>query len=326
MYELNERFFRTLRLTRGKLNLPPRRGKTLGDVTMKMVKKILLLGTLAIAASLTLASCGVKEDEEKAIKKSGKIELTHNGSKKYYRSFAATDTKHYSANAVITIEDAANYAPKDAEGKKLGVSAKAGFGFVFGLEESNKDKNIKKTVDGEEKKVTFYDFGVASVRWNAEKNTAEWYVSWCKNVPDTVFNYTDLRDFKDTSLVGAPEAIEEYIVDDGAGGWKVVSNLKLKDDGSLVAMIKTDAKEDGSYTVTLCDEEGNKITGTDTGTISNTLTGFTKKVDGVDKPSKLQKLIGRYITVYYKQSVTGTIKYLDVNGNLIPAEDYIVLE
>ena len=91
-------------------------------------------------------------------------------------------------------------------------------------------------------------------------------------------------------------------------------------------MIKTVANDDGSYTVTLCDEEGNKITGTDTGTIPQTKTGFTKKVNNVDTPSKLQKLIGRYITVYNKQSVTGTIKYLDVNGNLIPAEDYIVLE
>ena len=273
-----------------------------------------------------------RQSEEKAIKKSGKIELTHNGSKKYYRSFAATDTKHYSANAVITIEDADNYAPKDAEGKDLKyngsdltIYSKAGFGFVFGLEESNKDANVKKTVDGKEQKVTFYDFGVASVRWDAKNKTAQWYVSWCKNVPDTVFNYTDLVDFKDTSLTGAPTATEDYIVANGSG-WKDVANLKLKEDGSLVAMIKTVAEEDGSYTVTLCDEEGNKITGTDIGTISNTLTGFTKQVNGVDTPSKLQKLIGRYITVYYKQSVTGTIKYLDVNGNLIPAEDYIVLE
>lgn len=271
---------------------------------MKMVKKI-LLGMAFTAAVLSFVSCGVKQDEEKAFDGEN-IDFTHDGtSGNYYRSFASTKTKHFSANAKITIEDA------DTIVTKSGVVSKAGFGFVFGLEDVTGNYDVK---DSEGNKVTFYDFGIASVRWDAVNNKAQWYVSWCKNVPDTVFNYNNNTGFEDSTLVGtAPQASEAEIVKGDATAWKDLSALKLV-EGNLKAVIKTVANDDGSYKVMLFDNEENKM---GEATISKAVTGLNEKT---------QKLIGRYITVYNGQSVKGTIEYEDISGNVIPADYDVVIE
>ncbi len=303
---------------------------------MKMVKKI-LLGMALTTAVISFVSCGVKQDEEKAFNGEN-IEITHNGKSKdkglYYRSFASTKTKHYSANAKISIENADSLTTFD---ENVQVDAKAGLGFVFGLEEVAKDSNVVKYVydddfkiekksDGTNKteKVKFYDFGVASVRWNAKTNKAQWYVSWCKNVPDSVFNYNPNGAFKDTALKDMPEnaeatipvAHEDEIVKGTSGAWKDIAALELAEDGSFNAMIQTKANEDGSYTVNLCkiDDPDTVI---DTTTIAAAKTGLTEKT---------QKLIGRYLTVYWKQTVKGKIEYEDISGNVIPADYDVVLE
>jgi hypothetical protein len=303
---------------------------------MKMVKKI-LLGMALTAAVISFVSCGVKQDEEKAFNGEN-IEMTHNGKSSdkgtYYRSFASTKTKHYSANAKISIENADSLTTFDENVK---VESKAGLGFVFGLEEVAKDSNVVKYVydedfnaetksDGSKKteKVKFYDFGVASVRWNAKTNKAQWYVSWCKNVPDSVFNYNPNGAFADTALEKMPEnaeatipvAHEDEIVKGTSGAWKDIAALELAEDGSFNAMIQTKANEDGSYTVNLCkiDDPDTVI---DTTTIAAAKTGLTEKT---------QKLIGRYLTVYWKQTVKGKIEYEDISGNVIPADYDVVLE
>ncbi len=272
---------------------------------MKMVKKI-LLGTLAVATILAFASCGLKQDEEKAFN-GDKIEFTHDGtSGTYYRSFKATSTKHYSVNAKVTIENAANYTAT------TGVSAKAGLGFVFGLEEVTPPTPVKKMVNGTEKTVKFYNFGVASVRYNAAASKSQWYVMWCKNVPDTVFNYNDNTAFSDSSLTGAPTHVPSYIKPT-SDAWQDISNLTLV-DGNLVALIRSVANTDGSYKIELYDSKDVKI---DECTIPASTTGLT---------ARTQKLIGRYLTVYKSQSVKGKIEYSDFSGNVIPADYGIELE
>ncbi len=304
---------------------------------MKMVKKI-LLGMAFTAAVLSFVSCGVKQDEEKAFDGED-VNLTHNGKSStnglYYRSFASTATKHYSANAKITINDADTLTTfTDSD---ITVDAKAGFGFVFGLEEVQKNSNVLKYVydenlniktkdDGtkETEKVKFYDFGVASVRWNATANKAQWYVSWCKNVPDSVFNYNANGAFKDVRLAAMPEnagatiptASESQIVGTSTKPWIDVTGLSLADDGSLKVMIQTKANDNGSYTVNLCKID-DPDTALGTGLITSSDTGFTEKT---------QKLIGRYLTVYWKQTATGTIEYEDISGNVIPADYDVVIE
>lgn len=278
---------------------------------MKMVKKI-LLGLAATAALLTFVSCGEKEDEEKAFK-GEKINYSNTEKDdtgkykyKYYRSFDTTSTKHYSANAKITIEDAANVADVTNDDGK--VKAKAGFGFVFGMKEvTDKDHPITKTVNGKEVTVKFYDFGVASVRYNYITKNVEWYVDWETNVPDTAFNNTNLANFNDDSLLNAPVQ-KEY----GDTTWKSVNGYGLK-DGKLIAVIKTVANKDGSYTVTLCDEDGNKISNATPVELEKEWTGLTENT---------QRYIGRYITVYTGQTAKGTIEYSDIAGNVIPA-DYV---
>ena len=314
---------------------------------MKMVKKI-LLGTLALAAVLALTSCGEKQDEEKAFNGEN-INLPHDGtSGDYYRSFASTKTKHYSADAKITIEDADNYSPKKADGTSfkdykddvLTISAKAGFGFVFGLEEVtsevNKNHAIQKNTYKEngdfDKKVDvkFYTFGIAAVRWNAALDKPQWYVEWCTNVPDTVFNYNNSTNFDDTTNLQSlnpsatiPVHTPSFIVPSN-DGWKDVDKdkLKLDDNGNLVAVIKTIANDDGSYKVILCDANGTEIENSGE-KLNKSITGF---VDDSGNGKKVQKLIGRYITVYKGQTAKGTIEYSDISGNVIPADYDVVIE
>ena len=306
---------------------------------MKMVKKI-LFGSLVLAAALTFASCGETQDEGDSFD-GDKIDFVHDGtSGLYYRSFKSTSTKHYSANATITIEDADNVTSA-TKPNGTAIESKAGLGFVFGLEEIKdapvvykikKDKKtgeIKYNSDGTYKteKVKFYNFGVASVRWNHTINSAQWYVSWCTNVPDSVFNYNDSSSFYDGTLAALPENTgvtipgsaadnEICIVDDGAGGWNTISGISLKEDGSLGALIKTVANENGSYTVQLMDKDA-PDTVIATGTVPAAETGLSEKT---------QKLIGRYLTVYKSQTIKGKIEYSDVHGNVIPADYDIIYE
>lgn len=281
---------------------------------MKMLKKI-LLGTLVLATALAFTSCGLSEDQEKAISSSGKVNYTNDSTKNFYRSWVATKTKHLDADAIITIEDADNYVPLQKNSDNTPVVAKGVFGFIFGLEEvTNKYDPVKKNVDGKDVTVKFYDFGIAGVRWNAADDKVQWYVSWCKNVPNTVFNFTDSSGFADEDLPsGSPAALEKVVL-----GWTDIdtSDLNLDIDNNLAAIIKTQATDTGGYTVNLCTKEGRAIS---TANISNTDTGYPN--------GKIQRLIGRYITVYKNQTLKGSIKYDDINAGVIPEDDVgIVLE
>lgn len=279
---------------------------------MKMLKKI-LLGTLVLATALAFTSCGLSEDQEKAISRSGKVNYTNDGRKDFYRSFVSTETKHEDADAIITIEDADTIDTSEQFSNGQAIVSKGVFGFVFGLEQVKVNNPIKKTVDGKEVTVKFYNFGIVGVRWNAVEDKAQYYVSWCKNIPNTVFNYTNSSNFEDPELTGSgvPVAHEEVVLN-----WTDIpaANLDLNLDGNLELIIKTKASNNGGYEVQLY-KESTKLGET---AIANTVTGYD---------AKTQRLIGRYITVYKKQTVKGSIKYDDVNAGVIPEDDVgIVLE
>ena len=288
---------------------------------MKLSK--VLFGSAVLAALMFgFASCGENEDESNAfdgeeISLSNTDTTKNDNGNKYYRSFAGTKTKHYSANALITINNAGTTSNS--------YGAAAGYGFLFGLEETTSavntaagttyyesyDSSTKKFGD----KAKFYTFGIASVRWNAASKTAEWYVSWCENVPSTCFNYTPYSGFSgavyDANGKSVTVGKETEIVKGNSSAWKAVSGFSLT-DSSLVAQIRVVAKDDGSYTVGLY-KNAEATSAIDTGTILASTTGFT---------ATPQKDIGRYISVYAGQTTTGKIAYSDISGNPIPA-DYV---
>ena len=96
---------------------------------MMKISKLLKVGAFALlAASLCFVSCKKEEDEENAIS-GDNISMTHDGtSGNYYRAFSTTTTKHYSATAKITINNADTV-------KNSGNAANCALGYVFGLQE-----------------------------------------------------------------------------------------------------------------------------------------------------------------------------------------------
>lgn len=119
--------------------------------SMKMVKKV-LIGAVALAAILTLASCGKKNDTNKAIKGSGDnwtVDYT-NDADSNYRAYRSTGLKHAGAIVKVTFNKGA-----DAKNSKMGV--------IFGLEEK----------DG---KSDFHIIGIAP--------DGTYYVSTYKNIED----------------------------------------------------------------------------------------------------------------------------------------------
>lgn len=98
---------------------------------MKMVKKI-LFGAVALAAILTLASCGKKNDKNKAIKGSGDnwtVDYTNDGDSNY-RAYRSTGLKHAGAIVKVTF----NKGDHDPKSSKMGV--------IFGLEEADGKSNF----------------------------------------------------------------------------------------------------------------------------------------------------------------------------------------
>lgn len=284
---------------------------------MKLSK--VLFGSAVLAALMFgFASCGENEDESNAfdgeeISLSNTDTTKNDNGKKFYRSFAGTKTKHYSANALITINNAGTTSGR--------YGAAAGYGFLFGLEETTSavntaagttyyesyDSSTKKFGD----KAKFYNFGIASVRWNKYLQCAEWYFSWCENVPSTCFNYTPYSGFSGAVYNAEGTSVTVGKESPTVSSWKGVSGFSLT-DSSLVAQIRVVAKDDGSYEIGLY-KNAEATSALATGTISAATTKFN---------AKTQKDIGRYITVYPGQTTTGKIAYSDISGNPIPA-DYV---
>ncbi len=280
---------------------------------MKLSK--VLLSSAAIALVLGFAGCADGSDDGNAI--SGEnIEFTHGtatdtvtaeqaATYNYYRGFTTTTTNHYSSNALITIESpSVEKDSKFIDGSTV-VSSNAGLGFVFG----EWNDTVSVTQDSKNKNVAVYTFGIASIRYNVSSKKAQWYVSWVKQCPETVFGYNNSSTFNDELGDNKTSyGTETQIIPTPGASWKDVDNLSLT-DGNLVAKVCVTANDDGSYKVEL--KSADDATTYDTATIPAETTGFSKKT---------QQRIGRYLTVYYKQSVKGSIQYSDIQGNPIPAD------
>ncbi len=274
---------------------------------------VLLSSAVAAALVFGFAGCADGSDDGNAIDGEN-IEFTHgqatdtvseedSASYNYYRGFKTTKTNHFSSNALITIENPAlSDTTKYPDGNS--ITSNAGLGFVFG----EYDSSATITEESGNKSVKLYTFGIASVRYNVSTKKVQWYVSWVKETPETVFGYNNSADF--TDKLGTDKVsygTETQIVHGDKSAWKDTS-VQLT-DGNLVVKVAVTAKDDGSYEVELQNAEGTVIY--DTATVTKDVTGFEKKV---------QQRIGRYLTVYYKQSVKGSIAYSDIQGNPIPAD------
>ena len=290
-------------------------GRKKMEFIMKLSK--LIFTTLAAAAVIGFAGCKLSEDEEKAFNGEN-FSLVEDGTKgNYYRSFACTAQKHFSANATLTVNDVANVANLSSSNVSKGV-----VGFVFGVKKDSRENYFVKQQDNtyKKQKVDFYDFGIVGVRYNAHTKKVEWYVDWEKNVPDIVFNYNDSADFSGTLYSDANGSSAESFgteekIRPSAGNWEQTS-LELVGD-KLIAFVRVTAEDNGDYKVTLCDCLGVAVDDCSDVVIPASKTGNTAKEQGY---------IGRYISVYKDQAMTGSVQYSDVQGNLIPAEYEIIEE
>jgi len=273
---------------------------------MKLSKKLAFLGAAALLATAVFVGC-TSEDEEDAFSGS-KFSITEDPTKgDYYRAFDATKTKHYSANAIITIENC------ETLNSSYDFVAPCASGFTFGLTKGEQVTTYTDKVADKEK-VQLYSCGLATVRYDAKNKNVQWYVSWLNNVPNSIFGYNNSMLFDDTLVTDAEGNTKKYgeekQIIPTSGSWKTVSGANASySNGTLKVMIKTVANDDGSYTVSLCSSNG--TTEYDSTTIPASTTGFT---------AKTQNLIGRYLVVYTGQTAKGSVEYKDVSGMAIPAD------
>lgn len=288
---------------------------------MKLTK--IVLAAAALTAALVLAGCKTDEDPENAIASNGDINYTNDGSTDYYRSFVSTKTKHESSSAKITIKNPTAWV-EAVNSDNSTVKSVAAVGYIFGIEKV-KDISGKKYCVGstytaaDARKVDFYNFGIASVRYNVDSGNVQWYVSWVKNAPDVVFGYNNSGDFTETLTNEAKETSvygNETQIVPTSGAWAPTSGV-LNANSELVVNITTKADTDGSYQVALLDENKENLLA-----IAQTIPAATT---GLTAPTQFQ--VGRYVTVYKKQSVKANVAYYDMKGNLIADDDVgIVLE
>lgn len=276
---------------------------------MKLSK--ILLTAVAAVSVIGFASCGNQGNVGQ------KINKTNDSTEyAYLREWSKTTAKHFAATATITNTNPAEkladktYQGKDDDGNSINVVANAGLGFMFGLEQTS-DEEIAGN--------KFYTFGIASVRYNQNTKKVQWYVSWVKGAPEQVFKSNNCSGFRtklylDDGTSGTYGEETQIVPAPGAGSWKDTT-VSLTSDNELVVKIVVTANDDGSYTVELKDEKEETVY--DTATISKDVTGFE---------SKVQKYIGRYVTVYSGQTVQGSIKYKDIEGNVIPDYEEIVFD
>ena len=131
---------------------------------MKMVKKI-LLGTLAVAAILTFASCGKREEagnseliDINAGSSKGSIDYTNEGDSTT-RGFKTLQTKHL--DAICHIETTVTELKGD------NAKASGTMGYIFNVVKADDDT---------------YSFSIAGVRYNQKNGNVEAYVETFKGI------------------------------------------------------------------------------------------------------------------------------------------------
>lgn len=288
---------------------------------MKISKKLLAAFSVAamLVTALSVTGCKKEDDDDNAIN-GNNIALT-NDSALLYRAFESLKSKHVSSTAAITINNPTTL--KTAANKANSV-----IGYVFGLEEIDTPEGsptegyqYKKDGSLEKKKIKYFNFGVAGVRYNNDNKKLEWYVSYCTKVPNTIFGYNGQSAFagdnakiitavgadgKPSTTVTSPAA-ENEIVNGGNVFESLAYNLV---DGKVQVRIQVKVNSDGAYTVTLQNQQGIKIDGSTVATVP--VTGLT---------TKTQKEIGRYVTVYAGETANAVLTFSDTTGNPIPVSE-----
>ena len=218
---------------------------------MKMVKKI-LLGLAAAAAVLSLASCGLKDDDpEGAITGSGsnyKVNYTNPSTKAkdYYRAYNTTSLRHSGALVKVTFDD-----PSECKNSKMGL--------IFDLKDSVNEKAAKGARD-------FFIIGIG-----AEDAL---YVSKYENIVDI---QGDNFGAKTTGNAAEGEATETVYIKLANGNCDLTS--ATNEDGSISLYIYCKANKEGEYKFALLAGEptdSNKKMKIDDLDLDNLPSGVTK--------------------------------------------------
>ena len=265
---------------------------------MKMVKKI-LFGLVAVAAVLSLASCGVKDDTEGIIKGTAgnySVNYTYDAdTTTEYRAYKSTGAKHAGALVKVTFDK--DYVSEEAAGNSK-------FGLIFGLTE---------TKNGDQKIRDFYIVGLGA--------NGDYYFSRYDDVVDIRAN-----NFGATTTASEPNPREtEY---------KAITNGTLYTDAdqNKYAYIWYQAYNDGRYEVkigNIADDDVNawkRLTDEQKRSSSNvpnfsavmyerTLTSAFTECDAGKEP---QLYTAVYARVQGSKTLNGTVKF---KGDYLEAED-----
>lgn len=298
---------------------------------MKISKKLIAAFSVAamLVTALSVTGCKKEEDDDNAINGNA-ISYTNKTSDMYYRAFQSLKTKHTSSTAVITINNPETITDNSHNANSV-------IGYVFGLEETDAPegkptKSYQYKEDGklEQSKITWYNFGVAGVRWNKTTKKLEWYVSYCTKVPSTIFGWNKSSDFEaklitELNADGTPKtevvsgATETAIVGTKASPYFQAVNYNLVNGTVPVRVqVKIVENEDSAtkttapyiYQVKLQNQQGIDIEG-----------ATVAKIPVAGLNANTQKEIGRYTTVYAKESANASMTFADTVGNPIPVSE-----
>lgn len=317
-----------------KIVLLTRELKTKQGVLLKIMKLGKKLMAVAVAiASIGMMGCALNQDGEGAIKgkavdfdnayvkinNAASADVDHIDPSKYdaskghtantawyYRAVNQLSTKHYGSTCVMTITPNSTTA-----GKWDGV-----MGYWIAGEE-NTEWNNDSCND--------MNCILIGVRYCPNDNCLETYISKYTNIAfkdnnfTTVDNISDKNGNKATTTATPPAAKEVEILKGTSNSCsKTTAYTKLtgftKTDGSYKIAVEAVANDDGSYTINYYKVgENGKKTGdaVKTQNVSKDITGYTKKT---------QTNLGWYANIYPGTHLTGTWKYLDTKGNVIPVE------
>ena len=304
---------------------------------MKMVKKI-LLGTLAVAAILTFASCGQREEagnssiiDVNAGSSKASIDAT-NDSDSVTRGFKTLQTKHLDAICHIetTVTDLVD---KTVNGKKIKSSGT--MGYIFNLvknEETNK-----------------YSFTIAGARHNQVAGTIEAYVESFKDIDADKLEESLEGGTKATGLSYASTdfgftLVPKANLDDMLAGqtstpkkldlWiDVVANGKASATATEYPANRGDASKEGTYTVSFYWKDPKRKSSATSydlkyvdGNSAAPATfedGFLKsctvevanvnaKYDATKGLTSMQSDVGFYANVYAGQTLKGTWQFSEI--------------
>lgn len=271
---------------------------------MKMTKKF-FAAALAVAA-LSLVGCNMNEDEYGILDfdaPNARCTTDYtNETTEYLRGWATFNTNHITSNCIIEMSGL-NSVTSDTE-------QKGNMGVVFNLV-----KNDDKT----------YNFNVITLKYGGNKELW-YYISYYTNVDASYLsgpaeNFCDL-DGKEANKGGACKEVQ-IAPTAGNGSWMKGTTWTVSDDNKLSAYIKLDYSETDGYTINVYD--GTEATGPAKITKANITNGLEKEIDKKtgEETGKFvtpENMIGAYAMVKPGKTLTGSWKFVDIQGNAIPLE------